>query len=69
MGRTAKEACPACGAKFRAAALLPSQAELKKLQREGVTHVGDPPEQMDCPKCRVPLKVVSVRMGTFFTAE
>jgi hypothetical protein len=32
----------------------------------GIIDLGEPAEQMDCPKCKARLKVVSVRMGTFF---
>ena len=68
MGQTAKNGCPACGAKFRTGGLLPS-AEVTRLQKVGITDLGEPPGQIDCPKCKVKLKVVTVRMGTFFQME
>ena len=68
MGQTSKNACPACGAKFRTGGLLP-QMELQRLQKVGIVNLGEPPEKIDCPKCKVALKVVDVQMGTFFTRE
>lgn len=66
MGQTAKNACPKCGAKFRTGA-LPTGDELKRLARVGIIDLGEPPGVIECPKCKATLKVVSVRMGTFFT--
>ena len=68
MSQTAKNGCPACGAKFRTGGLLPA-AEVTRLQKVGIVDLGEPGERMDCPKCKVPLKVVNVRMGTFFQME
>jgi len=65
VGQTAKNSCPACGVKFRTGGLLPA-AEVTRLQRVGIIDLGEPGEAMDCPKCKAKLKVVSVRMGTFF---
>lgn len=65
--RTAKGGCPRCGARFRTGA-LPSLAEQRRLEKLGIVDLGFPPEVIDCPKCGARLKVVSVRMGTFFTA-
>ena len=65
---TAKDGCPQCGAKFRTGA-LPSIDERRQLLKMGVIDLGEPPEKMPCPKCGTPLKVVSLRMGTFFTLE
>ena len=62
---TAKNCCPSCGAKFRVGGLLPA-AEVTRLQKVGIIDLGEPGEQMECPKCRSRLKVVTVRMGTFF---
>lgn len=63
--QTAKNACPACGVKFRTGGLLPLQ-EQQRLEKVGVFDLGEPPEQLDCPKCKASLKVVTVRMGSFF---
>jgi uncharacterized Zn-finger protein len=68
MGQTTKNGCPACGAKFRVGGLLP-KAELVRLQKVGIIDLGEPGEQIECPKCKAKLKVVSVRMGTFFQME
>jgi predicted RNA-binding Zn-ribbon protein involved in translation (DUF1610 family) len=68
VSQATKNACPKCGVKFRAGALLPMH-ELQRLQKAGVVNLDEPPERMPCPKCGVPLKVVSVRMGTFFQVE
>ena len=68
MSQTTKNGCPACGAKFRVGGLLPA-AELTRLQKVGIIDLGEPAEQIDCPKCKARLKVVSVRMGTFFQME
>lgn len=68
MGQTSKSACPACGVKFRTGGLLP-QNEIQRLDRVGIVNLGEPPARLDCPKCRVGLKVVEVQMGTFFTRE
>ena len=68
MSQTAKNSCPACGAKFRTGGLLP-MAELTRLEKAGITDLGEPAERMPCPKCKAPLKVVTVRMGTFFTVQ
>jgi predicted RNA-binding Zn-ribbon protein involved in translation (DUF1610 family) len=61
----AKNACPECGAKFRTGGLLPMQ-EKQRLERVGITDLGEPPGSLDCPKCGTALKVVTVRMGSFF---
>ena len=68
MGQTSKNACPACGTKFRTGGLLPMN-EVQRLQRVGIVNLGEPPEKIACPKCNVALKVVEVQMGTFFTRE
>ena len=68
MGQTSKNACPACGLKFRTGGLLPMN-EVKRLQTVGIVNLGQPPERIECPKCNAGLKVVEVRMGTFFTRE
>jgi len=68
VGQTTKNACPACGAKFRVGGLLPS-AEVTRLTKVGIIDLGEPGEKMDCPKCKAKLRVVSVRMGTFFQVE
>jgi hypothetical protein len=68
MAATSKNACPACGLKFRTGGLLPS-LELSRLEKAGIVNLGEPPEKLDCPKCNVKLKVTEVRMGTFFTRE
>ena len=66
MGDTAKNSCPKCRVKFRTGA-LPSLLEQRRLQKMGIVDLGEPPEKIACPKCRALLRVVSVRMGTFFT--
>jgi hypothetical protein len=66
MGQTSKNCCPKCGVKFRTGA-LPTQDEVRRLAKAGIINLGEPDEHMDCPKCAVKLRVVSVRMGTFFT--
>jgi hypothetical protein len=68
VAQTVKNGCPACGVKFRVGGLLPA-AEVTRLERVGIINLGEPGEQIDCPKCRAKLKVVSVRMGTFFQVE
>ena len=69
MAQTAKNACPACGAKFRTGGLLPA-GELKRLDKVGIVDLGEPPERIECPRCKAALRVTVVRMGTFFsTAE
>ena len=68
MSQTAKNCCPACGAKFRVGGLLPA-AEVTRLQKVGIIDLGEPAEQIDCPKCKAKLRVVSVRMGTFFQMQ
>jgi hypothetical protein len=68
VGQTAKNSCPGCGAKFRTGGLLPA-AEVERLHRVGIINLGEPAEQIDCPKCNIKLKVVAVRMGTFFQME
>jgi uncharacterized Zn-finger protein len=65
VAQASKNACPACGAKFRTGGLLPMQ-EQQRLVKVGITDLGEPPEQIDCPKCRARLKVIQVRMGSFF---
>jgi hypothetical protein len=68
MGQTAKNCCPSCGAKFRVGGLLPA-AEVTRLQKVGIIDLGEVGELIDCPKCKAKLKVVTVRMGTFFQVE
>jgi hypothetical protein len=68
MGQTAKNCCPSCGAKFRVGGLLPA-AEVTRLQKVGIIDLGEVGEQVNCPKCQAKLKVVTVRMGTFFQME
>lgn len=68
MGQTAKNCCPSCGAKFRVGGLLPA-AEVTRLQKVGIIDLGEVGEQVACPKCKANLKVVTVRMGTFFQVE
>lgn len=68
MSRTSKNACPRCGAKFRTGGLLP-MAEVRRLERVGIIDLGEPPERIACPRCGAELRVVSVRMGTFFQWE
>lgn len=68
MGQTSKNACPACGVKFRTGGLLP-QLEVQRLQRVGIVNLGEPPARIECPKCGAILKVTEVQMGTFFTRE
>lgn len=68
MSQTTKNACPGCGAKFRVGGLLPA-AEVTRLKTVGIFDLGEPADQIDCPKCNARLKVVSVRMGTFFQME
>ena len=63
-----KNGCPRCGVKFRTGA-LPTGDERRRLEKLGIIDLGDPPERMECPKCQTKLKVVSVRMGSFFTLE
>ena len=68
MGQTSKNSCPACGTKFRTGGLLP-MAELTRLQKVGIINLGEPGERIECPQCKAKLKVVEVRMGTFFQME
>jgi predicted nucleic acid-binding Zn ribbon protein len=68
LGQTAKNSCPACGTKFRTGGLLPA-AEVTRLQKVGIIDLGEPGELIDCPQCKAKLKVVMVRMGTFFQME
>jgi uncharacterized Zn-finger protein len=68
VAQTSKNCCPSCGAKFRTGGLLPA-AEVTRLERVGIIDLGEPTEQMNCPKCQARLKVVTVRMGTFFQME
>lgn len=68
VSQTSKNACPKCGLKFRTGGLLP-MAEETRLKRAGIVNLGEPPDQIDCPQCQVKLKVVEVRMGTFFTVQ
>jgi len=68
VSQTSKNACPACGAKFRVGGLLPAN-EVTRLEKVGIIDLGEPGETMDCPKCKVRLKVTSVRMGTFFQVQ
>ena len=68
MSQTAKNGCPACGTKFRTGGLLP-MAEVTRLQKVGIVDLGEPADRIECPKCKAPLKVVNVRMGTFFQME
>jgi len=68
MGQTAKGACPECGQKFRTGALL-AMDEQRRLKKIGIVDLCEPPEHMQCPKCGTKLRVVEVRMGTFFTRE
>jgi len=68
VAQTSKNSCPLCGAKFRTGGLLPA-AEVTRLEKVGIIDLGEPAEQMNCPKCQAKLKVVTVRMGTFFQVE
>lgn len=68
MSDTAKNGCPSCGTKFRTGALV-TEAEKRRLSQEGIIDLGEPPGVIECPSCKVHLKVVSVRMGTFFKRE
>jgi hypothetical protein len=68
VSQTTKNGCPACGAKFRVGGLLPA-AELTRLKNVGIIDLGEPGEQIDCPKCKARLRVVTVRMGTFFQMQ
>ncbi len=68
MNRSTKDGCPKCGVKLRTGP-LPSAKEKREFERSGIVDLGEPPERIDCPKCRTALRVVSVRMGTYFTAE
>lgn len=69
MPETAKGCCPKCKTKFRVGG-LPSQNERIRNERMGVIELGeDVPEFLPCPKCSVKLRIVQVRMGTFFSAE
>jgi hypothetical protein len=40
--------------------------EQQRLEKVGIVDLGEPPEFIDCPKCKARLKVVQVRMGSFF---
>ncbi len=66
MGQTAKNSCPKCAVKFRTGA-LPTELEQRRLRKLGIIDLGEPPENMECPACKIPLRVVAVSMGTFFT--
>lgn len=68
VGETAKNSCPRCGAKFRVGALV-TAAEQRRLEKAGIIDLGEPPEIISCPKCSVKLKVVTVRMGSFFQRQ
>jgi hypothetical protein len=68
VSQTAKNSCPGCGVKFRTGGLLPA-AEVTRLEKVGIINLGEPGEQIRCPKCNAALKVVTVRMGTFFQLE
>ncbi len=68
VSQTSKNACPKCRTKFRTGGLLP-MAEEQRLRKTGIINLGEPPDRIDCPKCQSKLKVVEVRMGTFFTVE
>ena len=68
MSDTAKNSCPGCRTRFRVGALVPA-AEQRRLKHAGIIDLGEPPEIMDCPQCRVKLKVVTVRMGSFFQRQ
>ena len=54
--------------KFRTGGLLP-MAEEERLKRAGIVNLGEPPDQIDCPRCQAKLRVVAVRMGTFFSVQ
>jgi hypothetical protein len=43
--------------------------EQERLAKVGIHDLGEPPERIECPKCKEKLKVVSVRMGCFFQKE
>lgn len=65
----AKNACPKCRQKFRVGG-LPTQDERIRNEKMGVVELGEEvPEFVQCPKCAVRLRVVQVRMGTFFSVE
>lgn len=66
--KTAKDKCPECGQPFRVGP-LPTAHERTRMQKTGIVDLGEPGESADCPRCRLKLRVVSVRMGTFFTRE
>ena len=66
--KTAKNKCPECAQPFRVGP-LPTANERARLQKMGVVDLGEPGESADCPKCSLKLRVVTVRMGTFFTRE
>ncbi len=68
MGQTSKGSCPECGARFRTGALL-AMDEQRRLQKVGIIDLGEPTERLQCPKCGTRLRVVQVRMGTFFTRD
>ena len=68
MGETAKNSCPGCGTKFRVGALV-TAAEQLRLAKARIVDLGEPPELISCPQCAVKLKVVTVRMGTFFQRQ
>jgi hypothetical protein len=44
-------------------------AEVQRLKHAGIINLGEPPERIDCPSCGARLRVVTVRMGTFFQLE
>jgi len=66
-GGAVRDGCPRCGARFRTGA-LPSAAEQRRLEKQGIVDLGFPPEVISCPRCGTRLRVVSVLRGTFFTA-
>ena len=62
-----KDCCPKCRTKFRVGP-LPTHEELRRNTRMGVVDLGDQaPEAIVCPTCASGLKVVTVRMGTYFS--
>jgi hypothetical protein len=64
---TLKDCCPKCKTRFRVGA-LPTHDELRRMTKLGVINLGDAaPETINCPTCSAQLKVVSVRMGTYFS--
>ncbi|MBI2901618.1 MAG: hypothetical protein HYY17_15655 [Planctomycetes bacterium] len=64
-----KNCCPKCRTKFRVGS-LPTQDERMRNEKMGVVELGaDVPDFVTCPKCASRLRVVHVRMGTFFSIE